>query len=231
MPYRFIEIEFATPERLFDLTLPIDIYSELLSAAPSRSVEGSNFNKYYLPPDIPRPRIDLRINSDDNALQAAVLTKAQELVTAGRISAFSPSFRPWTEPEFVVKAHETATLTAVQFKEGIQQDQQLSTNYRSNRVEFLGYFLRELFQQAGGEFYIAWTFLRGQAQPAMRSLAQTCSEIVARLPDEYKHNADFLERYAHCFFNNVASSQDEQTLVNFVIASSIWKNVARSWGS
>lgn len=64
LPYEFIEIEFATSERLFDLKIPINIYRDLLSAADSERMQGSNFYKYYLPPDIPRPRIDFRINSD-----------------------------------------------------------------------------------------------------------------------------------------------------------------------
>jgi len=60
-------------------------------------------------------------------------------------------------------------------------------------------------------------------------LAQSCSEIIGLVPADYKHNADFIERYVHCFLNNVASSQDEQALLRLVISSSIWKNIALSW--
>lgn len=191
------------------------------------NLQGYNFNRYYAPAKgIPNPRIDLRVNltNVDEAVEP-IRRSLEGLVSARRIVRFSTEPRVWNEPEFVVDAHEMATVCAFRFVDDVMSDRILSRALSGGTVEFMLHFFRLLFESMGLHPYIAWTYLRQPAPEGLVRVVQHCFTPLAALFRSQTRRADFLERFVHLFLNCTVVAA-EQGVANSLLGSMLWRTLA-----
>ena len=120
MPYKYLNIEFHAVEHLYDLEIPIRIFSSFLEALRD-GINGANFNKY----SDQHPRIQVRFKFEaekEDVIDKTVFKVAKDLQEKGQIRYYDKKLEDWKEPEFVTKAHEIGTAWAVELEKWIKQD-------------------------------------------------------------------------------------------------------------
>ena len=231
MAYKFFKVEFHSVQELFDLKNPIEIFKLFVDNVGANRIRGYNFNKYYDPNHgIIHPHIDIRMNFiyvEQRRAWTEIQRVAQQLLASNDIRSWSSRLEPWNEPAFVVKAHETGTKCAFEFKEQLDSNNQTYRRLVENPDDFMWLFAVSLLKHSGFRPYIAWTYLRSSIPTDIDRIANTCCQILLNAIGNRRPKPDFLERFLHTFFNCTTSS--EQKLVNLLIASDAYRKLADSW--
>jgi len=231
MTYKVFEVEFEDPGTLFDLNEPIGIFKAFVSAVEPTNLVGSNFNKYWDPQhDIYHPHMSIRLNlrSDEESVMHEISGVGQGLLTRSEIRHFRPIREPWSEPDFVIKAHETATACAVKFKEELDTRHELYANLTRDPLKHMGHFIRLMLQHAGFNVYIAWTFLREAPPNGINEIARSCASILSQSIGSQRPKPDFIERFLHCFFNCTIAGI-ENIFHDWLTKSQMWNQLVASW--
>lgn len=136
-------LSFTQLESCLTLRNQIEIFQQFVNAVGTRQ-SGNNFNKYYdiKPPTYPQlhPLISIRMNlTDEQGAWREIQKTADQLITSNQTRWYS-SLKDWTEPSFVVKAHETGTACAVKFKEQLDLNKQTYQKLARNPDDFMWLF-------------------------------------------------------------------------------------------
>jgi hypothetical protein len=228
MPYKYFDVEFPTVETLHDLRKPIEVFKRFIEAISEERIRGWNFNKYFHPPQEPHPKISIRINLvSEEGVTEEITRVAKDLLAMGDIRLCDSTLRPWTEPDFVVRAHEAATMCALKFREEFDARPDAQSHYTRDPTDFVGHFIISLLNQLGFNLYIAWTYLRTPLPEYIEEIAEACSQIVSQHAESQITNPDFVERFIHCF-TNCTSINFEGLLRDWLTRSEPWQNIAQS---
>lgn len=226
MAYLSIKVEFHTFQQFDDIAFPIDTFRSFIEAL-GNSVKGSNFNKYYDPQrgDI-HPRIAVRINVDDETeAREAILKIARNLKERGVIRHYEEQLKPWTEPPFVVKAHELGTACAIELRDKLLKNSKMLEVFRKNRGNFLSEFVYVLLGRLGFQPFITWN-IKGRfplPESALTEVADSCAQIYHRQSQDFE-SPDFLNQFIHAFFNCVGL-EAESIFYDSIIISQVYKSV------
>ena len=231
MSYKYFNVEFPTVESLFDLRKPIEVFKRFIEAIGEERIRGCNFNKYYQPPQNPHPLISIRMDLvDEQGVTNEIDRVARDLLGRGDIRLCDSTLHPWSEPDFVVKAHEAATMCALTFKEEFDARPDAQSHYNRNPTDFAGHFIISVLKQLGFNPYIAWTYLRTPLPDYINEIAVACSQIVSRHAGSHLTNPDFVERFIHCL-SNCTSIKFENLLQGWFTASMLWQKLVELWCS
>lgn len=239
MPYKYLEVELLRVEDLSDFKKPIDIFNAFIDSLRN-DINGSNFNKYYDPRD-PHPCIHVRIDFDtgkEDLVRRKILEKATELSGRGLIRR-GGELRDWTEPSFVVRAHELGTDFAVKLRSWMERNQDVYLRLQESptiRAGFMAQLVYLVLKHAGFEVPLYWNSLRLSPtydkdrlrhEERVDNLADECADgCKEKLKDMEKQLVpDFLERFFHAFFNCTYSGIEEQ-VKKWLAESFFWKRIA-----
>lgn len=229
MTYLSIELEFHTPVQLNDLAIPIDTFRSFIEALGS-NVRGGNFNKYYDPGQgVTHPQIAVRADVDNEIeAQEVILNVAHNLKEQEKIRHYDKQLGRWSEPPFVVKAHELGTTCAIEFKDQILKNSKLVETFKNNRGNFLFEFVYVLLRQLEFQLFITWDRRRLFPFPE-RDLTQVIAPCVQtyRQQSQGFESPDFLERFIHAFLNCVGQ-EAEPIFLNAVLSSQVYKFIFNS---
>lgn len=229
MTYLSTDIEFDTLQQFNDLAIPIDTFRSFVEALGS-NVRAGNFNKYYDPAQgITHPQIAVRVDVDNEiGAQEVILKVARNLKEQGKIRHYYEQLSPWSEPPFVVKAHELGTACAIAFKDQILKNSKLVETFKNNRGNFLFEFVYMLLKQLEFQPFITWD--RRRIFPLPES---NLTEVIAPCAQTYRRQSqgfespDFLERFIHAFLNCVGQ-EAETIFLTAVLSSQAYKLIFNS---
>jgi hypothetical protein len=228
MPYKFFIVYFNIVSELNELKRPIEVYKQFIDSIGNTRISGSNFNKYWENTSPHNPRIEIRMNLTQlSNMETSVQKIGDSLVQSHIIRSCDSRLRDWPEPNFVTKAHETATLCAVTFKERLDTHPHTYETLVANPDDFMWKFVVAILRQAGFRPNIIWGILRTPIPADINELASDCSDILRQSIESNVPLADFIERFVHCFFNCTLSN--ERTLLSYLQVSNIWHSLANSW--
>lgn len=234
MSYKSFLVRFHSVQELSGLKKPIEIYMQFIDAIGNTHISGSNFNKYSSQQQPYNPRIEVRLNlvSDENqrVVEEALQKVHRTLVESNTILEGDIHFENWIEPNFVVKAHETATLCAVAFKERLDTETSTHTSLMDDQDDFMWKFMISLLRKSGFSPNIIWGFLRTPISEEIQNLASVCSQILVSSFNSHRPTADFIERFIHCLFNCTLSAETVK-LLPYLMTSNIWQNLIDGWQS
>lgn len=228
MPYRYFNIELHHLEQLFDLSFPINLFERYVTELGDR-ISGHNFNKYYQPPSNPHPTLSLRFNVI-KPVEQTILDLSQRLRESGDIRYYDSELHDWSEPDFVVRAHEIGTLSAIELKNGIEASSDLMGKLQSKPVEFTVYFVSEMLRSIGFDVKILWSLLRLSPvrEDEIAAITHSCAEIFNRNIGEIEVTPSFMERFIHAFFN-CTFSRAESAFRSWLNESQFWKGIVDSY--
>jgi len=223
MAYKFFNINLTLRNPTDHINEPISIYKAFEKRAGT-GISSSNFNKYGPAANL---RIEIRFNViNERALVARLQSLANTMSSTNRIQPTRISFNQWNEPDFVIEAHETATLCAVRFKEEIENNQQTLANLLADIDNFMWQFMIALLRSVGFQPNIIWGFLRHPFPQNIIDLARVCSPILLESIDEITPTSSYMERFVHCFYNCTISNKNK--LLSTLQTSNIWQELTDS---
>lgn len=224
MTYLNLEVEFHSLEDFASLVVPIDIFRSFMVALGDNSI-GGNFNKYYDPQrGMVHPRIAVRVNvKDEVKAKEIMLNVAQNLCEEGKIRHYENQLSFWTEPEFVVNAHELGTACATELRDRLLTDPELSKIIEQDRRNFLFEFVYVLLKQLGFRPFITWSLKRSFPVPEgnLVEIAAHCAQICRQKSGSFD-SPDSLERFIHAFLNCVGQ-EAEGIFLNAILSSQLYQ--------
>lgn len=228
MPYKYFNVELHRLEQLSDLSFPINLFVRYVTELGDR-ILGYNFNKYYQPPNNPHPTISLRFNVI-KPVEQIVLDLSQRLRESGDIRYYDKELHDWSEPDFVVRAHEIGTLCAIELKNRIDASSDLLRKFQSKPVEFMIYHVYEMLRSIGFGVEIIWSLLRLSPvrEDEIVTITQSCAEIFNSNIGELEVTPSFMERFIHAFFN-CTFSKAESAFKGWLNESQFWKEIVDSY--
>jgi hypothetical protein len=231
LPYKYFTVRFRNIEELAEVRRPIEVYKRFIDSIADL-VSTTNFNKYSNSQQPYDPRIEIRLNmanaNDENIAVATLGTISATMQSSHTIQGCDTQLRDWREPDFVTKAHETASACALTFKQRLDVEPATYTDLMSNKDDFMCKFMISLLRQAGFRPNVIWGFLRTEIPPAIINLASSCSPILVTSMENQRALASFVERFVHALFNCTVSQETVQFLP-ILTTSSIWQGLSDGW--
>lgn len=227
MPYKYFNVELHRLEQLSDLSFPINLFLRYVRELGNR-ILGYNFNKYYQPPSNPHPTISLRFN-EIKPVEQIVLDLSQRLRESGDIRNFDRELHDWSEPDFVIRAHELGTLCAIELKNGIEASRDLLQKFQSKPDEFMVYYVYEMLKSTGFDVKIIWSLSRLSPirEEDIVTITQSCAKIFTNDIGEIELTPSFMERFLHAFFN-CTFSRAENEFKGWLNESQFWQEIVDS---